>query len=82
MANEIDQLQIKISADASSASDSLSELTEKLTTLKKSLAGIGNTNLGELSKLSKNAVSGFDAVDKKIKQTGKNLATLFSNAGP
>ena len=50
MTSELDQLQIRITADASSACDSLNKLVEELKTLKKSLAGIGYSDLGELSK--------------------------------
>ena len=82
MTSELDQLQIRITADASSACDSLNKLVEELKTLKKSLAGIGYSDLGELSKSSKKAVSDFAAVNKKIEQTGRNLAAIFSNAGP
>lgn len=78
----VDRLQIEISADANSASDSLSKLEKRLEGLKKSLSGINSPNLGELSNESKKTISDFNKISDSVSQLEKNLASLFSEAGP
>ena len=88
MADNIDSLQIEISADAQSASRSLEKLANTLLKLQKNMTGLSNINLsgfsGSLKQISK-ATSGLD-VGKLVRYSQalsglSKSVTMFVSSG-
>lgn len=88
MADNIDSLQIEISADAQSASQSLDKLANTLLKLQKNMTGLSNINLsgfsGSLKQISK-ATSGLD-VGKLVRYSQalsglSKSVTMFASSG-